>query len=337
MKKKNLLIVAFSVLAISLFAKSNDIKPTKDVLDKVLDSVVPLESSYNGSVGYNGDYVLFGIWPQSKKANNVSVDTSNANFINGWNCYKGSDDCFYVKTKTKPYDEYKFDDGSDIEASKDYFFLLEPLVWRVVDNNYESGKLLVSEKILSSGSFCTSTNDRKDALNNYEKSSIRAWLNGLNGNSYDVENFTGKGFINKAFSDNGINNIKTVNVDNSASSTGYSGSDLKKVKKYACKNTNDKIFLLSGSEVTNDKYGFGSTKENDLSRTRKTTDYARATVAYSNSDTKYMNNGWWWLRSPNSRMDNVALGVRYDGVSNANYTISHDRKAGGIVPSLVIK
>lgn len=341
MKKNVLVCFVFSLFALSLYANSNKLCGSKEFLEEVLDSAVPVKNNFDGTAGANGEYVLFGIWPQSKKADNVKIDTSKSEIINGWSCFKGSDQCYYVKVTATPYDDYKFNDGTSIKRNNDYYFLLEPIVWRVVTNDYEGGKLLVSDKILSSGSFGpTSTdrdiNGRKIYANNYVKSNVRAWLNGLNGTDYDVENYSGKGFINKAFSVNGINNIKTVNLDNSAKSTGYSGSDLKKVEKYVCNNTSDKIFLLSESEVTNNNYGFADYKDSDKLRRRQTTDYARATVAYSNSSSDFLNNGWWWLRSPNSHYSNFARGVKFDGDANSNYSIAGERRAGGFVPALVI-
>lgn len=305
MKKKFILGCFFSLLALSLFAQSN------------VNSVVPMKKGTDGSAGTNGQYVLFGLWPQSKKADSVTIDNSKSEKVNGWVCYKGSDNSYYVKVTSKPYDDYKFNDGTNIESGKDYYFRLDPIKWRVVDNNYQGGKLLVSEYILCSGSFSAADKDRKINgkkinLNDYEKSSVRAWLNGLNGSEYGVEDFTNKGFLNIAFSADDIKNIKTVNPEK------------------------DKVFLLSQEEVTNKNYGFADYKDSDKSRMRKTTDYARATVAYSNPENEFMNNGWWWLRSPSSSFNNFARGVKYDGSANMNYSIAPDRRAGGFVPALSV-
>ena len=165
MKKKFILGCFFSLIALSLFAQSN------------VNSVVTMEKGTDGSAGTNGQYVLFGVWPQSKKADSIKIDNSKSEKINGWVCYKGSDNSYYVKVTSKPYDDYKFNDGSVIESGKDYYFRLDPIKWRVVDNNYQDGKLLVSEYILCSGSFSAADKDRKINgqkinLNNYEKSSV---------------------------------------------------------------------------------------------------------------------------------------------------------------------
>lgn len=341
MKKKFLIGCIFCLIALNLFGETNEIKSTEDVLDEVLTSVVPMKNLINGSVGLDGDYVLFGVWPQSKKTEDVIIDISNTENINGWLCYKGSDECFYVKADAKPYDDYKFNDGTVIEKGKEYYFKIEPIIWRVVNNDYQGGKLLIAENILCSGCPYTSSkdrtiNDEKIYSNNYENSTIRAWLNGLNGTEYGVEDFTDNGFINNAFSVEGIEKINTVNIDNSVESTGYTGLELKKVEKYVCNDTKDKIFLLSEKEVTKSSYGFSAYKNSDRARRRKTTDYSRAMGAYSSKDSNCINNGWCWLRSPNSRHSNFARGVKYNGSADSIYSIDGNRIAGGVVPALSI-
>ena len=66
-------------------------------------------------------------------------------------------------------------------------------------------------------------------------------------------------------------------------------------------NTLDKVFLPSYKDYINTSFGF----ENDVnnvssSRECKTTDYSRAMGAWSNEESKYLNNGTYWTRSPSS-------------------------------------
>ena len=117
MRNKFLLGFVFILMVFNLSAKSNEIGTTKEELKEVLDSVVTVKNVTDGSGGANGEYVLFCIWPQDKKSDNVKIDTSATENINGWYCYKGSDDSYYVKAGATPYDDYKFDDGTDIERS----------------------------------------------------------------------------------------------------------------------------------------------------------------------------------------------------------------------------
>ena len=127
-------------------------------------------------------------------------------------------------------------------------------------------------------------------------------------------------------------------MDNSAKSANPSNNSLgwnNGNNKYACKNTKDKIFLLSVQELTNDAYALrGDSIE------RKTTDYAKSqgvsfyritgTVSYAAS---------WWLRSPFYGRDNAAQSVEYHidssysvyvgcGAYNVSYTEC------GVVPAL---
>ena len=147
--------------------------------------------------------------------------------------------------------------------------------------------------------------------NNYAESSIRKWLN--------------KTFYDVAFNDKQKQSILTTSVDNSPTSAGYTSS------KFACQNTEDKIFLLSQLEVINGNYGFSS----DIARQKKTTSYAKAQGAYTYSGGSYDGNGYWILRSPVNGNPNESRGILsyghprgYDSVCNTS---------NGIVPALQIK
>ena len=117
--------------------------------------------------------------------------------------------------------------------------------------------------------------------------------------------------------------ILTTTVDNSAESTGYSSNS------YACENTEDKIFLLSYQDVINANYGFLS----DNTRQKKTTDYAQAHGAYTNTSNSYAGNGMWWLRSPSAKWLEVLI-VDSNGSSFSYYT---DFTFVGVVPALQIR
>ena len=307
--------------------KQNEIKNI--ILDNGYDgfnSVIRLPKGTDGSRGIEGDYVLFGLWPQSLKDDEVTINVNETKKINEWNCYKGSDNFYYVKQKAYPYgDDYLFANGEKIVKNKEYYFLLEPIKWRILVGDYQGGILLLSEVVLDTSYFNSEDGERRINLkkvyaNNYEYSTIRAYLNGYNGTEYNVIDFTKRGFINKAFSESAINNIKTVNVDNRKESTGYNDYKLREVKKYICTNTNDKIFLLSQKEVT--KFS---------ARQRKPTEYAKATGIYVASEYEASN---WWLRSPFYNYSNHERIVSYDGdVSNYSYVCNTDF---GVVPALSI-
>lgn len=182
--------------------------------------------------------------------------------------------------------------GSKYHKTENNYFKYEPIKWRVL--HYENSEaFLLADAILDSQPY-HSENEEID----WEKSSIRAWLNNE--------------FINKAFSNEenkAINTVELINKDNSK--YGTQGG----------KNTSDKLFLLSLSEVDeteeSKEYGFWDKK----TRKCKNNNFSEETY-------------FWWLRSPgNSSHD--AAGVYYYGwVFGYGYDVQEP--AGGIRPALYL-
>ena len=165
-------------------------------------------------------YIEFGLWPQSLKAENVKI-TEEQKKINGFSAFKGSDNNFYIKVESaESYsNKYKFQDGTEIENGKEYFFRLEPIKWRILSGNGTEKALLFSEKIITGGIkfyklkdseryYIPGTgylykpreiNGNEIQPNNYEFSEVRAFLNGLNGESYGVSDFLKKDFLTLHF------------------------------------------------------------------------------------------------------------------------------------------
>jgi hypothetical protein len=75
-------------------------------------------------------------------------------------------------------------------------------------------------------------------------------LNGYDGSAYSVDNFTGKGFLDVAFTETEKAYITTTAVDNSAATTDSSSNS------YACTSTSDRIFALSYKDLTERKLWF---------------------------------------------------------------------------------
>ena len=146
--------------------------------------------------------------------------------------------------------------GSKYHKTENNYFKYEPIKWRVL--HYENSEaFLLADAILDSQPY-HSENEEID----WEKSSIRAWLNNE--------------FINKAFSNEenkAINTVELINKDNSK--YGTQGG----------KNTSDKIFLLSLAEVSRKKDGKKYGLLDDEMKACENSDFSKKV-------------SWWWLRSP---------------------------------------
>jgi len=324
-------------------------------VDLFCEKIWYLSSGTGGSDGTNSSYVWFGVWPQTIRASSgVTVYESTTKTMGGATYYKGSDGYWYAKVKAKTYNNatnYTFTDGTTVTSGTEYYFKVEPIKWRVL----ESGKLL-AESILANVAYypyynVNRTIENKTVYpNNYKESRIRAYLNGLSyeeksDTSEQTENtaFSGKGFLQTAFTDTAQTLIATTNVDNSVASTTDADSTTTNVNgdgtnPYACGDTSDKIYLLSELEVTNNAtYKFGAYDETDTKtlRLRTVSDYARATEAYMyTTEGVYQYRGWWWLRSPCNDISYDARGVNSIGFANNLYKV--DRADGGVVPALTL-
>ena len=175
-----------------------------------------LPAGTDGSVGKSGKYVLFGDWPQTIKAENVTVNESKYVVVGAHTYYKGSDGCWYIKimeNKSSGYEGpkgFRYSDGTRVQTQykKSYrYFKVEPIKWRILTSNYNGTgkKLLLAEAALTCESFNDTWGDYamfegvdgkqyyftldvtlrklKDGSyiqhNNYEHSRIRAFLNGI--------------------------------------------------------------------------------------------------------------------------------------------------------------
>jgi hypothetical protein len=265
------------------------------------------------------------------------IESSVKNFMwyidveQGGEKYRGVYFTSYRPNSATLSSSYTYQDDNGYTTSTVYWFKYEPISWTILSEDIANGTaLILCDMIIDSQAYKdvynydsntgeyynTSTGVPSGTYaNNYAESTIRKWLN--------------ETFYNTAFSELQKQIILTTTVDNSVASTRYSSN------KYACKNTQDKIFLLSAQEVTNTEYGFASsTSTYDTARRKKTTDYAQAQGAYTSTSTDYAGNGWWWLRSPGSDYSDGARDVSYDGYLSSNDVYGTN---GGVVPALQIR
>lgn len=174
---------------------------------------------------------------------------------------------------------------------------VEPIQWRYLSRDGKNVQL-VSEKVLMDYHAWNTTDHGDEAyLNNYKLSDIRKWLN--------------SDFLEQAFYyDSSL--VQTVNVDNSAESTGITDN------QFACEDTQDKVYLLSYKDVINKEYGFP--------------DYASRIAYDANGNAQD-----YWLRSPdrssNYYADDNARCVDDDGSVHYDH-ISYGK---GVRPALTRK
>ncbi|MBO4858563.1 MAG: SUMF1/EgtB/PvdO family nonheme iron enzyme [Treponema sp.] len=311
------------------------------------DLVTVLPAGTDGTAGTDATYILFGEWPQTVKAGDVTVDESTSEVHGGFTYYSGSDGYWYVKCTENACDSsYTYSDGTTVgqNNSSTKYFKVEPIKWRVLTTDYNStGKaLLLAENILTANvpyyvnTSSRTINSSTVYANNYKYSTIRAYLNGTYESGDSQSNtYTNKGFLQSAFTTDAQSVIATTTVDNSAASTTDSGNNLTQATSYYCANTSDKIFLLSEKEVTTSSYGFAAYDSygQDSARIRLITDYAKANYAYL--ETISGAGGWWWLRSPLYNSSSMLRDVSSDGSANSTLVDVYST-SGGIVPALSI-
>ncbi len=245
-------------------------------------------------------HVFFGSYPQSLKAPNVQILSSQPN---GQGYYQGSDGCFYAKVVAKPFqNDYKFANGTKIQSGKTYYFKVEPIKWRILQEK-DNRAFVLAEQILTCQKYA-------DANNDYSSSFIRKWLNAE--------------FVLQAFDQYERALICETVCNNDVASTGYD------TNPHVCSPTKDFIFLPSIQELMTKKYGFEiSDKVDDPARRKLTTDYARA-MGVGVSD-RYPGTFHWWARSP------AAFSYRYarpvESTGGLNLSISITDPAMGVVPA----
>ena len=198
-----------------------------------------------------------------------------------------------------------------------YWFKYEPISWQILSENTSTGDALIwCNSIIDSQQFYVNEDKRGSIYpNNYEHSTIRAWLN--------------DNFYNCAFSELQKELILTTLVDNSKSS-GNEDAD------YVCANTNDKVFLLSLKEVSQYTGGYPHNNYNgyaDAYRRKAPTSYARAQGIEMglSEDSNYSP---WWLRSAGDAWSDWCLCANADGVIYEGTDLI--RTEVGVLPALNI-
>lgn len=208
-----------------------------------------------------------------------------------------------------------YQDGSGYFTNNVYYFKYEPLKWRVLD---ASTGLVVCDSIIDSQAYNNyvlkadgyywGDSDKTHYASNWEYSSLRAWLN--------------DDFYNTAFSKTQQNRIKELTRENESTDSS----------KYDSNPTSDKITLLSYYDVVNTSYGFSFYgEEDDTTRQRKGTDYAKCQGLKVSTSSSYSGTSLWRLRSiigSDGATVVTASGCACDYYYSVNFTGS------GVVPAL---
>lgn len=204
-----------------------------------------------------------------------------------------------------------------------HYFKYQPIKWRVLSVN-GSEAFLLADQALDDKQYHTVHENVT-----WEGSTIRSWLNGYGASAnLRKQDYSSRNFINTAFSPSARKAIKDTKVENK-DNLGY-GTD-------GGKDTVDKMFLLSKSEVYTDNakgYGFVSDDSvHDEARRAKSSVYAKALGTWSDGLVSHVENCWWWLRSPLGRHSSIAARVYSDGWVDG-YDASVDDRLFGIRPAL---
>lgn len=322
----------------------------------------------------DGDNIYFGYWPQTcerdenvvAKLNEIAgkppLPRDKENPFN-WESHEGTT---YMWQKIVIYNGTKYlgVQMNDYRASgvyslrsyimkngyftfEVYWFKYEPIKWRILTTSGNSA-FIMSDIALDSFSIQPDRkSENRDGLfaeynnstgvpdgtyaNNWEYCFLRSWLN--------------ETFYNEVFNKLQKEIIQTTHLDNTARSSnpndypkyyGYGENAGKNKFADQCKDTDDKIFLLSLRDITTTAYGFNKdVKAEDPARNLQATDFAKLHGAPMNTnDKKYVT---WYTRSPAPANGNQGYATfvldRHAKGAMGSIDLTPD---GGVVPALWI-
>lgn len=218
-----------------------------------------------------GDFIYMGKYPQTVIDEvNLTMEIDSASDVDG-----------------DGYVEYN---GQEFKKSGDKYYYVEPILWRVMsDGMLITDKIIDTFKYLDNPLTPRTVNEVSISPKNYKYSNIRAFLNGYDGTTYSVSDYTGCGFIDFVFTKKEREMILTTLVDNSLEST------LDAVNPFICEETNDKLFILSCKELVNPLYGISTSTGSTYTRSFIQTDYTKSSM---------QGNAYVTTRSPSNVVDN---------------------------------
>jgi hypothetical protein len=200
----------------------------------------------------------YGLYPQTAVDSNLAAALNGLEVpeSNGWYLHAGE---YYAKVAVEPS---SLNDKSADTLPEYKWFRCKPIEWEY-GGLIGASSFCFAKVVLDVRRYGECSEESGNHANNYKNSEIRGWLNG---------DFFGAAFgLHSAL-------VKTGNVDNSASTTGYSDNP------YACENTSDKVFLPSFEESK-----FGQNRSNVFDYKVELTDYSKM---------KGLKETSYWTRSP---------------------------------------
>jgi uncharacterized repeat protein (TIGR02543 family) len=260
----------------------------------------------------NSGHLTYGLYPQSLVVDSELI--SSLNLLKTDSCNENGyylfDDSYYTKLIANPYASgYSFDNGNEIVDGTEYWFKLEPISWKIMDQTGDD-YYLFSDIVLDSHRFNVATTVGSKP-NNYEKSEIRSWLN--------------SDFYNKAFFLSDFFVIST-NVDNSNSSTGSTSTN-----PNICSNTTDKVTMLSRGDMLNPDYGYSEEGNRvDTGRVSLSSEFVRANGAMIGTD----NSSRYWTRTPSFIDTGKAFFVEKELGTVSDWSV--DMSFVGVRPAITI-
>ena len=291
----------------------------------VVATAFACEQANNGRLvndGVSFTTVIYGAYAQDRVTDDALISALDGLGVSSWQDGRAAyGNNVYEKLTASPYSEFaKFDDGAAIEKGKTYYFTVMPVEWYVLGTDAESTKL-VSSKILDVQVFNSNVDRSPDNdgnyVNNWENSTLRAWLNGT--------------FFNRTFT-----SYEKAAISETKNSSAYPESYYKN-HSAAIKDTWDRVYCLSYADTVNKdgrysyRYSFSKDMvDYDCLRMAKVTDYAKARGAWyyiATAKEDYKNyevdrildgNGKYWLRTVGKDSVYAAV-VRYTGEVGRTY------------------
>ena len=312
-------------------------------------------------ISADGKYVYFGEYPQTIKANNVTIKSKTPD-ANGY--YRGSDGARYYKHTVnidfeflgyseedwKAYHFAELSNGHMFSYGEELYFKVEKIRWRVLSKSNDTYFLMCDSVIENSG---YEMNYEVDYDGFYKTDKNGLWLFEEDGetkirlNNYkhsDVRSFLNNEFYNIAFSEKQKSKIQLTEVDNSA------GTTIDPTEQYVCENTYDYVFPPSYVDMINPEYGFNpDPSAQDINRSLNPSDYAKALGVLTitaefldlenadeevyNESIDYVDSCAYKLRSPFNYPTGMSVSDVYFGFIDAMEVYSF---ADGILPALYV-